>query len=142
MSNPSPPRVPSVWRGLLWSWRRGSDGGGGPRSRLMWRALVGTTPWAGAMRRWPGAVSERHPPGLLNDPAGEYMRAVRPYVHRHTDYSARVLQLIDYVDWMESAFKPQALKKLLAGEDIVLAELQPPRGCDWMRLQLRRAPVQ
>ncbi|TWO69717.1 DUF535 domain-containing protein [Caenimonas sedimenti] len=142
MSNETPTRVPSVWRGLLWAWRRGGDGGGVTRTRLLWRALVATTRWGGAMRRWMSVVFELNSRGLMTDPAGEYMRAVRPYVHRHTSYSARVLQLIDFVDWMESAFKPAALQKLLQGEDLVLAELQPPRGCDSMRLQLRRAPVQ
>lgn len=134
--------VPSVWRSLLWAWRRGGEGGGVTRSRLLWRAFVSSTRWSSAMRRWMNVVFELNSRGLLTDPAGEYMRAVRPYVHRHTTYSARVIQLIDFVDWMETAFKPPALKKLLAGEDIVLADLQPPRGCDWMRLQLRRAPVQ
>ena len=43
MSNESPKRVPSVWRGLLWAWRRGGDGGGVTRSHLLWRALVATT---------------------------------------------------------------------------------------------------
>jgi uncharacterized protein VirK/YbjX len=134
--------VPSVWRGLLWAWRRGGQGGGVTRPRLLWRAFVAAGRWGSAMRRWMNVVYELHSRGLVTDPAGEYMRAVRPYVHRHTNYSARVLQLIDFVDWMETAFKPAALQKLLAGEDVVLAELQPPRGCDWMRLQLRRAPVQ
>jgi uncharacterized protein VirK/YbjX len=141
MSSQSPARLPSIWRGLLWAWRRGGDGGGVTRTRLLWRALVATTRYSGAMRRWMSVVFELHSRGLLDDPAGEYMRAIRPYVHRHTGYSARVLQLIDHVDWLESAFKPDALQALLAGQDLVLAELQPPRGCDSMRLQLRRAPV-
>jgi len=94
-----------------------------------------------ALRRWMAVVTELHGRGVVPDLPAEYLRALRPYVHRHTDVSARVNQLVDHADWMEAAFKPAAFEQLARGDALVLAELPPPRGYEGMRLQLRRTPA-
>jgi uncharacterized protein VirK/YbjX len=133
--------MPSVWQGVAWAWRRGAEGGGISRPRLLWRALAATLLHRKALRRWMSVAFELHSRGMAPDLEGEYLRAVRPYVERHTGFDARVVQLIDHVDWLETAFQPAALERLCAGKTVVLAELPPPRGCDFMRLQLRRSSV-
>lgn len=141
ISRVSRQRVPSLWQGLPWAWQRGGEGGGISRPRLAWRALMATLFHRKAMRRWMGVVYELHSRGVVDDLAGEYLRAIRPYVERHTGFDARVVQLIDHIDWLETAFQPQALERLSAGKIVVLAELPAPRGYDYMRLQLRRSNV-
>jgi uncharacterized protein VirK/YbjX len=51
-----------------------------------------------------------------------------------------VVQLVDHLDWLETAFHPTAFSQLAFDQPVVLAELTPPRGYDFMRLQLLRAP--
>lgn len=135
-------RGPGVWFGLAWALARGHEGGGISPLRLLWRTVTATLWHRKALRRWMDVVVDLHSRGLVQDFAGEYLRAVRPHVHRHTGYNARVVQLIDHIDWMETAFLPQALERLASGQPVVLAELPAPRGYDYLRLQLRRAPVQ
>jgi uncharacterized protein VirK/YbjX len=53
-----------------------------------------------------------------------------------------VVQLIDHVDWLETAFQPAAFEQLASGRPLVLAELAAPRGYDFMRLQLQQAATQ
>jgi uncharacterized protein VirK/YbjX len=141
-----PPRVsrtvPGLWQGLAWAMARGGEGGGISRVRLLWRTVYATLAHRRILQRWMGAVADLHSRGLVNDLAGEYLRAVRPYVHRATGYTARVVQLLDHIDWMETAFQPATLERLGSGEAVVLAELPVPRGYDYMRLMLRRAPPQ
>lgn len=134
-------RVPGLWQGVLWAFQRGGDGGGISRARLVWRALIASLAHGEPLRRWMAVVCELHGRGLITDLEGEYLRAVRPYVHRHTDVALRVVQLIDHTDWLETAFKPRTLERLSAGKVVVLAELPPPRGYEFMRLQLRRSSV-
>ena len=130
-------RPPSLWQGVRWA--LGTRGRRGKRSwALAARALVATLRHPKALRRWMGVVSELHARGAITDLPGEYLRAIRPYVHRHTDIDARVVHLIDHIDWMEAAVRPEAFAQLARGEALVLAELPPPRGYDSMRLQLRR----
>lgn len=142
-SSPAPPRqVPGVWDGVLWALRRGGEGGGVSRPRLAWRAVTAALAHGHALRRWMIVVFELRARGIVDDMEGEYLRAVRPSVHRQTDPSTRVMQLIDHVDWLETAFCPVALERLAAGAPVVLAELPAPRGFDFIRLQLQRAGVQ
>jgi uncharacterized protein VirK/YbjX len=135
-------RVPSVWNGVVWAFRRGRDGGGISRGRLVWRALTASLMHGKALKRWMSVVYELQTREVIEDLEGEYLRAIRPYVHRHTDVATRVMQLIDHNDWLETAFKPAALERLSAGKAVLLAELPAPRGYDYMRLQLRRSGVQ
>ena len=134
--------LPSLWHGLAWSIRPGSQGGGISRPRLLWRALAAGVTQPKAMRRWMAVAFELHARGVIQDLPGEYLRAVRPYVHRRTATSARVVQLIDHIDWLDTAFQPSAFEQLATGRPLVLAELPAPRGCEYMRLQLQRAPSQ
>ena len=120
----------------------GAAGGGTSRRRLVWRTLKATLGHGKALRRWMSMVFDLHSRQIVRDLPGEYLRAVRPYVHRHTGYSERVAQLIDHMDWLEGAFHPKAFEQIAAGRPLVLAELTPPRGCDFMRLQLQQAPPQ
>jgi uncharacterized protein VirK/YbjX len=120
----------------------GAPGGGTSRARLVWRTLKASL-WHGkALRRWMTVVQELHARGIIRDLPGEYLRAVRPYVHRRTGFDERVVQLIDHADWLETAFKPAAFEQLASGKPLVLAELVAPRGYDFMRLQLQQASVQ
>jgi uncharacterized protein VirK/YbjX len=135
-------RVPGLWRGLAWAIERGAEGGGISRARLIGRTLGATLTQRRALHRWMQVVYELKSRHVIDDLPGEYLRAIRPYVHRHTGVGERVVQLIDHVDWMETAFKPAALEKLYAGQPVVLAELPAPRNYDFMRLQLQRAPSQ
>lgn len=134
-------RVPSVWQGVLWALARGAQGGGVSRARLAWRACVAAVAHGKAVRRWMGVVCELHARGIAADLKGEYLRAVRPFVNRHTGITERAIQLIDHNDWLETAFSRGAFERLASGRALVLAELPAPRGYEYMRLQLQRAPV-
>jgi uncharacterized protein VirK/YbjX len=135
-------RVPDLWQGLRWAMQPGVQGGGTSRRRLAWRALRATLSHGKALRRWMSMVVELHSREILRDVPSEYLRAVRPYVNRHTGYDERVVQLIDHMDWLEGAFHAKAFEPIASGRPLVLAELAPPRGCDFMRLQLQQAPAQ
>lgn len=134
--------MPGLWQGVSWAFERGSQGGGISRARLVWRTLRATVSQPTVLKRWMAIAYELKERGLVEDLPGEYLRAVRPYVHRHTSISARVVQLIDHVDWAEGAFHTWALENFAKGEPLVLADLPAPRGYDFMRLQLRRAAPQ
>jgi uncharacterized protein VirK/YbjX len=135
-------RMPGVWQGVRWALQPGAQGGGTSRLRLVWRALRGGLWHRKALRRWMAVVFELHSRGIVRDVAGEYLRAVRPHVHRGTGFEERVVQLIDHADWLETAFQPAAFGQLASGQPLVLAELTAPRGYDFMRLQLQQAATQ
>jgi uncharacterized protein VirK/YbjX len=135
-------RTPAIWQGLRWAMESRATGGGTSRRRLAWRTLRATLGHAKALRRWMAMVVELHSREIVRDVPGEYLRAVRPYVHRHTGYDERVVQLIDHMDWLEGAFHAKSFDQIASGRPLVLAELVPPRGCDFMRLQLQQAPPQ
>lgn len=135
-------KLPGLWQGVRWAWARGNEGGGVGRGRLTWRAVVATVTHPGALQRWMGVVHELAARGLVRDVEGEYLRAIRPHVNMHTGITQRVVQLIDHVDWTETAFHSWALERFASDEPLVLAELTPPRGYEYMRLQLQRTPVQ
>lgn len=135
-------RMPGPWQGVRWALQPGAEGGGTSRPRLAWRAFRAAL-WHGkAMRRWMAVVFELHSRGIVREIPGEYLRAVRPYVHRGTSFGERVVQLIDHADWLETAFHPAAFEQLASGRPLVLAELAAPRGYDFMRLQLQQAAAQ
>jgi uncharacterized protein VirK/YbjX len=135
-------RVPGTWEAFRWALQPGAEGGGTSRARLAWRALRATL-WHGrALRRWMMVVFELHSREILRDLPGEYLRAIRPSVRGDTGFAERVVQLIEHADWLETAFQPEAFAQLIAGEPVVLAELAPPRGYDFLRLQLEHAPPQ
>lgn len=136
-----PKKIPGLWSGVVWAFQRGNEGGGTSRTQLVWRAIKASLTEGKAMRRWMSVLFELHSRGVIADLPGEYLRAVRPYVHRGVDVSARVVQLIDHVDWLETAFKPAAFLTVCSGEPLVLANLPAPRGYEYMRLQLQRAPL-
>ncbi|WP_374665222.1 DUF535 family protein [Ramlibacter sp.] len=139
MSRADPTPVPSVLRGLAWAWQRG--GKGARRWRFLGRALRVTLIHGSALARWMAVVVEQQSRGMVHDLPGEYLRAVRPSINRHTGVSQRVLQLIEHVDWLETAIQPAFLEQLMRGVPLVLAELPPPRGYDFIRLQLELAPA-
>ncbi|WP_048438483.1 DUF535 family protein [Caenimonas sp. SL110] len=132
-------RIPSIWNGLKWALQPKHAGGGVTRGRLFWRALKATFGHGRAMSRWMSVAWELQSRGLVKDLAGEYLRAVRPSVHREVSFSERVVQLIDHMDWLEGAFQRDAFEKILAGRAISVVELTAPRGYDYMRLQLQQA---
>jgi uncharacterized protein VirK/YbjX len=142
MARLSSHRIPGIWQGFRWAMQPGAEGGGTSRARLAWRALRATLSQGKALRRWMGVVYELHARSVVRDLQGEYLRAIRPYVHRGTGFDDRVVQLTDHYDWLETAFYPKAFEKIASGEPMVLAELAPPHGYDFMRLQLRQAPAQ
>ena len=141
MAKASPNRMPSIWSGIPWGLSPAS-GNLASRVQLGARALKGALWHAKAMRRWMAMVFELRSRGIISDLPGEYLRAVRPYVNSRTSLSARVVQLIDHADWLETALKPGAYERLTSGQPLVLATLTAPRGYEYMRLQLQRAPVQ
>ena len=142
MSKTTAARVPGTWEAFRWALQPGAEGGGTSRARLAWRALRATL-WHGkALRRWMLVVFELHSREILRDLPGEYLRAIRPSVRGDTGFGERVVQLIEHADWLETAFQPEAFAQLISGEPVVLAELAPPRGYDFMRLQLEQAPPQ
>ena len=107
-------RPAGLWSAVAWSWRRGVEGGGVSRARRVTRTLHANLVHGRALQRWMQAVFDAHQRGIVSDVEGEYLRAVRPSVHRFTDVGARVSQLIDHNDWLEAAFKPKALERLNA----------------------------
>ena len=142
MSKGAAARVPGTWEAFRWALQAGAEGGGTSRARLAWRALRATL-WHGkALRRWMLVVFELHSREILRDLPGEYLRAIRPSVRGDTGFAERVVQLIEHADWLETAFQPEAFVQLVSGEPVVLAELAPPRGYDFMRLQLEQARPQ
>lgn len=135
-------RIPAIWEGVRWAMQPGAEGGSTSRARLVWRALKASL-WHGkALRRWMAVAFELRSREIIRDLPGEYLRAVRPYVHRGIGYEQRVVQLIDHMDWLETAFQPTAFEQLASGRPLVLAELAAPRGYDFMRLQLQQAAAQ
>jgi uncharacterized protein VirK/YbjX len=141
MTRRTPQHVPGIWQGARWAFDPRNAGGGTSRARLSWRALRATLSESRALQRWMAMVFELRSRDVLHEIEGEYLRAVRPYVHRDTGFSERVVQLVDHMDWLESAFRPAAFAQIASGDALVLAELTPPRGFDFMRLQLRQAPA-
>jgi uncharacterized protein VirK/YbjX len=133
--------VPGIWQGVRWALDARNAGGGTSRARLAWRAFRGTLREGKALRRWMAVVFELHSREVLHDLPGEYLRAIRPYVHRGTGFSERVVRLVDHLDWLEAAFHPAAFAQIAFGQPMVLAELTPPRGYEYLRLQLQRAPA-
>jgi uncharacterized protein VirK/YbjX len=142
MTPRSTQRVPGIWDGFQWALQPGAEGGGTSRARLAWRALRATLRHGRALKRWMGVVFELDSRSIVRDLPGEYLRAIRPYVHRGTGFDERVVQLTDHYDWLESAFHAKAFERIAAGAPLVLAELVPPHGYDFMRLQLQQAPPQ
>jgi uncharacterized protein VirK/YbjX len=142
MNRTSSHKVPGLWHGMVWAFQHGGQGGGISRLRLVWRTLSAILLHGKAMRRWMSIVFELSSRKVIDDLPAAYLRAVRPYVHRGTDISTRVVQLIDHVDWVETAFKPAAFSQLASGRPLILADLVAPRGYEYMRLQLQRAAPQ
>lgn len=134
--------MPDIWEGLRWAMQPGAVGGSTSRARLAWRTLLATFRHGKALRRWMTVVFELYSRQIIRDLPGEYLRAVRPYVHRGISCPQRVVQLIDHIDWLEGAFHPAAFEQIASGEPLVLAELTAPRGYDFMRVQLQQAPAQ
>lgn len=133
--------MPGIWSSIGWALEP-SRGSGMSRLRLARRALVALLSHPRAMRRWMAVVFEMHSRGIVSDLPSEYLRAVRQPVHRGTGMAARVVQLIDHADWLESAFQPRAFEQIASGRPLVLASLPAPRGYEYMRLQLQRAASQ
>lgn len=133
-------RVPGAWQVLAWAWRR-HPRGGVSRARLTWRALLAVLYHRKALQRWITLVHELHARGVVSDMPGEVLRAVRPPVHRATDFETRVSQLIDHVDWLETALQPAAFAQVNSGRPLVLINLPAPRGYEYLRVQLARAPL-
>ncbi|MES3002861.1 MAG: DUF535 family protein [Pseudomonadota bacterium] len=127
---------------MKWAWERAAAGGGTTRARMAWRSVRATFGHALAMRRWMSVAYEQHSREVVADLKTQYLRAIRPYVHRSVSFNERVVQLIDHMDWMETAFHPAAFGQLASGKPLVLVDLTAPRGYDYMKLQLQVAPLQ
>jgi uncharacterized protein VirK/YbjX len=141
MASASSNRMPSIWSGIPWALAPGS-GSAASRLQLGARALRAAL-WHGkAMRRWMAMVFELRSRGIISDLPAEYLRAIHPYVNSGASLSARVVQLIDHADWLETALKPGAFERVTSGKPLILATLPAPRGYEYMRLQLQQAPVQ
>lgn len=141
MASASSNQMPGIWSGVTWALAPAS-GSGIDRLQLGLRAVRAAL-WHGkAMRRWMAMVFELRSRGIITDLPAEYLRAVRPHVNSDTSMSARVVQLIDHADWLETALKPGAYQRLTSGKPLILATLPAPRGYEYMRLQLQRSPVQ
>jgi uncharacterized protein VirK/YbjX len=138
---PSYQRKPSPWQSILWAARTPTRSGQWGRWRLVARALFAQLVYPAQMRRWMGVVFELHSRGLADDLEGEYLRAVQPHVNRNTTIRDRAAQLIDHMDWMETAFQAGPFAQLNSGNPLVLVELPPLPGYEYMRMQLSRAPV-
>ena len=141
MATASSNRMPSTWSGISWAMAPAS-GDLASRLLLATRAMRGALLHGKAMRRWMAMVFELRSRGVISDLPNEYLRAVQPYVNSATTMSSRVVQLIDHADWLETALKPAAFGRLTSGKPLVLANLAPPRGYEYMRLHLQRAPAQ
>jgi uncharacterized protein VirK/YbjX len=135
-------RLPGLWEGVRWAMAPGSEGGGTSRMRLVWRTVRAMISDGKALKRWMAVASELQSREIIRELPGEYLRAIRPYVHRGIGFSERVVQLVDHMDWFETAFHPAAFTQIASGRPLVLAELPAPRGYDYMRLQLQQAPAQ
>src|SRR4051812_35145471 len=98
MARSSSNRMPGTWRAIGWA-LQSPRSGGVSRSRLAWRALCAVLFHGRALRQWMGVVAELHSRGIVSDMRSEFLRAVRPYVHRGVGVSDRALQLIDHADW-------------------------------------------
>lgn len=141
MASASSNQMPGIWSGVAWALSPAS-GSGIDRLQLGLRAVQAVL-WHGkAMRRWMAMVFELRSRGIIGDLPAEYLRAIRPPVNSDTSMSARVVQLIDHADWLETAFKPGAFERLTSGRPLILATLPAPRGYEYLRLQLQRAPLQ
>lgn len=140
MGDPRFEQAPAIWHGLGWALRTPQAS---PRNRLALalRMAWGLVRHPVALRRWMAVAWEMHSRGLLGDLPTEFLRAVRPYVHRGLSVQDRAVALTDHVDWLATALAPVALKQLGAGQPVVLASLAAPRGYEAMRLQLQRAPA-
>src|SRR6185369_15742818 len=112
-------KLPGIWNGVRWAMQPGVAGGGTSRLRLVWRALRATLTHGKSLRRWMAVVFELHSRGIVSDLPAEYLRAVRPYVHRGIGVEERVTQLIDHADWMETAFQAPAFEQLACGRPLV-----------------------
>ncbi|MRD48740.1 DUF535 domain-containing protein [Caenimonas koreensis DSM 17982] len=134
-------RIPTLWQGFRWSLGADASGGGTTPYRMAWRALNATLWHSRAMKRWMTVVYELHSRKVIEDMPGEYLRAVRPYVHRGVGFNERVVQLIDHMDWLEGAFQRAAFEQIVSGQPLTLVELTAPRGYDYVRLQLQQAPL-
>jgi uncharacterized protein VirK/YbjX len=123
----------ALWQGVAWAWseRRG-------RAAIGTRAVVAALRHGKPLRRWLATVRDLRSRGLIEDERREYLRALRPFVHRQTDVGTRVAQLIDHLDWMETAFQPHAYEVLVRGKPLTIAELPAPRGYDAVQLRLQR----
>jgi uncharacterized protein VirK/YbjX len=141
MATASSNRMPSVWSGISWALAP-ATGDLVSRLQLAARAFRGAARHGKAMRRWMAMVYELRSRGIISDLPNEYLRAVQPYVNSGTSMPARVVQLIDHADWLETAMKPGAYERLTSGKPLILATLPAPRGYEYMRLQLQRAPAQ
>lgn len=133
-------RLPDVLQGIGWAWRQRARPGGPSRWALAWRALVAAVRHRRAAQHWMAVVAESRARGGSQDLVEDYLRALRPYVHRTTGISTRVVQLVDHFDWQDGAFKSSALELMAAGKPLVLADLPPPRGFVSLRLQLVPTP--
>ncbi len=142
MNRTSAQRMPSLWQALCWAVQPNSRGGGTTRARLAWRTAKATVTESKALRRWMTVVYELHSRQIVRDIPSEYLRAMRPHVHRSTSVAERVVQLTDHMDWLETAFHTEGFERIASGKPLVLAELAAPRGYDFMRLQLQQAPPQ
>ena len=132
-------KSPRIWQGIAWALT--STPGGTTRLRLAARMAWALLRYPGALRRWMAVVWELQARGLVQDLPAEFLRAVRPFVHRGQTVQDRVVQLTDHADWLEGALQPVALRQLAAGQPVMLADLSAPRGYEFMRLQLQRAPA-
>ncbi|MBG9388795.1 DUF535 family protein [Caenimonas aquaedulcis] len=135
-------QIPGIWDAMKWAWRPEAAGGGTSRARMVWRSLRATFGHAPAMKRWMAVACELHSRGVVQDLRSHYLRAIRPYVKLGTGFSERVVQLIDHMDWLETAFHRAAFEQIASGGALELVELTAPRGYDYMRLQLEPAPLQ
>ena len=141
MTSVSSYRMPGIWQGLAWALRSPLQGSGVSRLRLVWRTFNALAWHSKAMKRWMSVAFELYSRGIVNDLPAEFLRAVRPHVHRGTRINERVVQLIDHVDWLEAALVRGAFEQISADRPLVLLELAVPRGYDYLRLQLQRAPL-
>ena len=135
-------RVPGLWQGVAWALAPEARGGGISRVRLVWRAVRASLRDARALRHWMAVIAELHSREIVRDLHGEYLRAIRTPVNRHTTVSQRVVQLVDHMDWLDGAFHPAAFAQIASGEPLVIADLTPPRGYQSMRVVLKQSPVQ
>lgn len=141
MTSVSSYRMPGIWQGMAWALHSPLQGSGVSRLRLVWRTFNALVWHPKAMKRWMTVAFELYSRGIVNDLPAEFLRAVRPHVHRGTRVNERVVQLIDHVDWLEAALVRGAFEQITADRPLVLLELAVPRGYDYLRLQLQRAPL-